>query len=314
MEVAGSKSIFNRSIEKHNLRYVQFLGDGDSKSFPAIQNTYADIEVEKLEYVGHVQKRVGTRLRNLKKNVKNIGRKGKLTNNMIDKLQNYYGIAVRANKGDLQSMKEAVHASYLHVSSSAKNNWHDHCPDGPTSWCRYKKDLATGVSKYKPGPGLPMSIICQIKPIFTELSKDTLLSKCLHGRTQNANECYNAMIWERVPKSTYVSLSLFRLGVFDAVANFNIGRKASVLVFEKLSMIPGRYCTKGCSDINRKRLFTASYKSQEIAKKRRKIIRVQSKSKSDKIEEKEGSLYEPGTFYYFIILLCNFEGYFSHFF
>jgi len=83
---------------------------------------------------------------------------------------------------------------------------------------------------------------------------------------------------------------------FDAVANFNIGRKASVLVFEKLSMIPGRYCTKGCSDINRKRLFTASYKSQEIAKKRRKIIRVQSKSKSDKIEEKEGSLYEPGAF------------------
>jgi hypothetical protein len=104
------------------------------------------------------------------------------------------------------------------------------------------------------------------------------------------------MIWERVPKTTYVSLTQFRFGVFDAVATFNIGRKASVLIFEKLSMIPGRYCTKGCANINRKRLFNSSYKNKESSKKRRKVIRGQSKSKSDKTEQKEGSLYEPGAF------------------
>ena len=67
MEVTGAKRIFGRSVEKHNLRYTKFLGDGDSKSFPAVKSIYPDIEVKKLECVGHVQKRVGTRLRNLKK-------------------------------------------------------------------------------------------------------------------------------------------------------------------------------------------------------------------------------------------------------
>ena len=106
--------------------------------------------------------------RNLKKNVKNIGGKEKLTNNMIDRLQNYYGIAIRSNKGDLQSI--AVYASYLHVASSSKNNWHDHCPDGPKSWCMYKKDTATGEPKYKSGPDLALNVICVIKPIFVSIA------------------------------------------------------------------------------------------------------------------------------------------------
>ena len=40
--------------------------------------------------------------------------------------------------------------------------------------------------------------------------------------------------WDRIPKDTYVSLSNLELGVYDAVANFNIGFKATVLVYEKL--------------------------------------------------------------------------------
>ena len=32
MEVTGAKKMFSRSIEKSNLRYVNFYGDGDSKS------------------------------------------------------------------------------------------------------------------------------------------------------------------------------------------------------------------------------------------------------------------------------------------
>ena len=138
MEVVGSKSIFSRSIDKDNLRYDQFLRDRDSKSFPAIKNTYTGIKVQKLECVGHVQKRVGTRLSQFEEEYQEYWWERKPTN-MIDRLQNYYGIAIRSNKGDLQSMKKAVYASYLHVASLTKNNWHDHCPDGQKSWCMYKK-------------------------------------------------------------------------------------------------------------------------------------------------------------------------------
>ena len=65
MEVAGAKNIFGRSVEKYGLQYLKFLGDGDSKSYPAVKSIYPGVEVEKLECIGHVQKRVGTRLRNL---------------------------------------------------------------------------------------------------------------------------------------------------------------------------------------------------------------------------------------------------------
>ena len=102
MEVSGSKRIFERSVRNRGLRYTKFLGDGDSKSFSSIKNVYSSVEVEKLECVGHVQKRVGSRLRSLKKNVKNLGGRGKLTDKTVDRLQNYYGIVVRGNVGNLR--------------------------------------------------------------------------------------------------------------------------------------------------------------------------------------------------------------------
>lgn len=86
-----------------------------------------------------------------------------------------------------------------------------------------------------------------VEQIFQELSSESLLSCCLHGRTQNANESFNLSIWKRVLKSTYVSLQTIKLGVDDAVSHFNDGSKASVLVFEMLSMIPRtQYMIKGC--------------------------------------------------------------------
>ena len=172
MEVIGAKRIFERSIDQHKLRYSDLYGDGDSKSFSAVKDVYPGITVTKLECVGHVQKRVGTRLRNLKKNVKELGGKRKLTNAMIDRLQNYYGIAVRQNSNNLDGMKTAIHATLFHVASSEHKNYHTHCPDGSGSWCKFKQDKANDTSNYKPGVGLPMEVISKVKPIYNDLSSD----------------------------------------------------------------------------------------------------------------------------------------------
>ena len=72
--------------------------------------------ITKKECVEHVQKRVGTALRKLKNEKKGLGGKGKLTDAMIDRLQNYYGIAIGSNVGDLAQMKKAIHASLLHCA------------------------------------------------------------------------------------------------------------------------------------------------------------------------------------------------------
>ena len=85
-------------------------------------------------------------------------------------------------------------------------------------------------------------------------------------------------------------------GVYDALANFNIGRKASVLVYAELNMLPGKHLVNGCTILNRKRLYLADYKNSESAKKRRKIIRGQKKNRQDKNSEKEGVLYDAGGF------------------
>lgn len=71
MESAGAVAIFSSSVEKYNLIYNEYLGDGDRSSFKDVVESepYKEFGVDpiKLECISHVQKRVGTRLRNLVK-------------------------------------------------------------------------------------------------------------------------------------------------------------------------------------------------------------------------------------------------------
>ena len=99
MEPAGTETIFRRSVTKHGLRYMQYLGDGDSKSYSRVKNAqppvYDNTDITKLECCGHVQKRMGRHLTNkvseLKKtpfvhngkNVKGIGGRGGLKKTAI---------------------------------------------------------------------------------------------------------------------------------------------------------------------------------------------------------------------------------------
>ncbi|GFW55616.1 uncharacterized protein TNCV_120001 [Trichonephila clavipes] len=72
--MSGVLSIFQRSETSRKASYTQYLGDGDSNGFLTIKEAkvYGNTEVEKLECVGHVQKRMGTRLRNILKTSKGI--------------------------------------------------------------------------------------------------------------------------------------------------------------------------------------------------------------------------------------------------
>ena len=108
MEASGAIEIFSQSIEKRKLMYSTFVSDGDSSCFGKVQakmkDTYGEsYVVVKEECVGHVQKRLGTALRNYKKNAKSqklsdgktVGGRGRLTDKVIDQMQNHYGKAIR---------------------------------------------------------------------------------------------------------------------------------------------------------------------------------------------------------------------------
>ncbi|KYN01367.1 hypothetical protein ALC62_07840 [Cyphomyrmex costatus] len=99
MEPDAVVEMFSRSEDAYEVRYAFYIGDGDSKTFKSIQDAkpYDDFPVTKKECIGHVQKRMGTRLRNLRKGAKNLGGRGKLTGKLIDELSIYYGLAIRRN-------------------------------------------------------------------------------------------------------------------------------------------------------------------------------------------------------------------------
>ena len=90
--------------------------------------------------------------------------------------------------------------------------------------------------------GLPQEAIKHLKLIFSDLSDDNLLRKCLHGKTQNQNESFNGFISRRIPKDRFVKMTTFELAVYDAVAHFNIDNLATVLLFDKVNIERG-YCT-----------------------------------------------------------------------
>jgi hypothetical protein len=59
MEVAGAKKIFQSSLPWYNVRFITFLGDGDSQTFNSVEQLKLygrNVTVSKLKCVGHVQK------------------------------------------------------------------------------------------------------------------------------------------------------------------------------------------------------------------------------------------------------------------
>ena len=75
MESDGVLGLYQRSIEKHNLRYSPFIGDGDSSAYKTIESTmpYGPLRyIPKAECTNHVTKRMGTGLRTLIQSHKGI--------------------------------------------------------------------------------------------------------------------------------------------------------------------------------------------------------------------------------------------------
>ncbi|KAJ4449305.1 hypothetical protein ANN_00703 [Periplaneta americana] len=102
-------------------------------------NVYGDSHpIEKEDCVNHVVKRNGTALCQLiiseTKKGTNLGSKraGSLMKNMVEKVQKYYGKAIRSNKDPAQ-MKTAIYAILDHYRSPDENPQHKKCPIGEDS-------------------------------------------------------------------------------------------------------------------------------------------------------------------------------------
>ncbi|XP_052128327.1 uncharacterized protein LOC113205481 isoform X2 [Frankliniella occidentalis] len=307
MEAIGVVRIFERSLQRGGVKFKTYIGDGDSKTYPALVKAkpYGDELIpEKAECVGHVQKRMGTRLRTLKKSYsgkkladgKSIGGRGRLTDQWIDKLSSFYGMAIRSSS-DVKTMKNKIWAIWHHYNSTDKKPTHHLCPKGENSWCNYNKAKSKGtLPKFKHKAALPGAVLTAIKPVFKDLSKEELLQKCVGGYTQNPNESLNNLIWKNVPKTVFCGRKTLEIGVHDAVIVFNSGQKGRLKVFEKLGITPGQFCVSYCNEKDTLRKTVAQKRVLETTKEARKAKRQKNKDTSEKQLAEEGVMYAPGAF------------------
>ncbi|ESO85563.1 hypothetical protein LOTGIDRAFT_155053 [Lottia gigantea] len=232
--------------------------------------------VENEDCVNHISKRMknglDTVITKLKAQGEPIDGKGRLTKERVKAIQNYYGRAIKDNAGDLEVMYRSTWAIYLHHFDDDENQ-HHRCPSGPESWCWYQRQLARGISTPSRGEHtapLPQRISQAILSVFERLCSKTLLSGCIRGATQNANESFNQLIWKQAPKHRFTSYQSVCHAVNLCCMEFNKGSKSALIVMEKAGLVPScnaeNFCLKRDAERKRQSLFQGTERFKKIRK------------------------------------------------
>ncbi|GFX48515.1 uncharacterized protein TNCV_584141 [Trichonephila clavipes] len=243
MEVDGMLRIFNRSEKLHNLKYSNYIGDGDTKTFNALSENKPygdDYLIQKIECVGHVQKRMG-----------------RLTDSLIDKLAHYYGNAIRCNSTSVKEMRKAIWAVWGHSCSTDDEPMHWFCPTNPNTWCKYNAAINNNLQNYKHKPSVAKAVRDVIKPVFADLSPPALLKKCLGGKTQNPNESLNSLIWKFCPKTIGSRLQIAEIAANLETSVFNDGNQILITILEKFGLKINRNVCVPLAERDNRRIFTS---------------------------------------------------------
>ncbi|GFX82437.1 uncharacterized protein TNCV_2871181 [Trichonephila clavipes] len=170
------------------------------------------------------------------------------------------------------------------------------CPEGSESWCRYQRAKAAGSPLKEIEQGLPNKIINQIKPTYLKLCNETLLKKCLHGKTQNCNESYNNILWNIVPKNIFIGLETFRLGALLALILYNSGYAGILSVIRNVNGSLPESVAQELLKFDKQRISTSLRHSLPIAKLSRKKKKQLEKQKVLRMKKTEGLVYSYGGF------------------
>ena len=209
-------------------------------------------------------------------------------------MQNYYGMAIRNNIGNLYAMKKAIGAILYHFTEIRDPyERHKFCPRDNNSWCKYwsKND-----KNYTPKNKIPVYVKNLLLPIFKDLSDDELLKKCMHGKTQNANEALNGIIWSRIPKTTFVGRETVEMGVHSAVLHYNDGRRGVLKVLQHFALT-GVVSEMAAIQLDKSRIKRMCKKSSDADKLRRQKLRSKKMGYTDNTKKNEPKdSYQSGGF------------------
>ncbi|XP_058810026.1 uncharacterized protein LOC131675170 [Phymastichus coffea] len=254
------------------------------------------MKVQKKECIGHVQKRMSSRLRALVKSKKGLGGRGKLTGNLIDELSKYYGLAICRNAhSSVDNMKKDIWCTLSHKMSTDEKPHHENCPTGTDSWCKWQRAKAEGtLDEFTHSKPLSDEVYETIKPIYEDLSKDELLDRRLGGFTQNSNESFNALLWSMAPKNVSSGLSTLSLCSDLAVCIFNDGILSVMEVMTVLDMTIRENCYNYCMEFDETRIALSERSLTDAAREARLSLRTSRTKEERENANLEGELYGPG--------------------
>ena len=305
MEVECALRLWRRSEMEHKLRYTTILCDGDSKAYDAIvkNQIYGPSKsVVKEDCINHVSKRMGTALRNLiatsKAQNDSITGKGKLTQEKVLKIQNYYGRAIKDYCNDISLLKKRIFAILFHLTSSDDHPKHMHCPPGTNSWCFWQRAIAASKDPgtHKEHDTLPSEIGRKLAPIFQRLTEENLLKRCARNKTQNANESFHSTIWKYCPKSVFVGRKTMGTAVALAMCRFSMGSSFQQILYTVMGIHAGTFLKHANAENDYQRLLSAEKKQTIAWKKRRHLLKFKRTKQKHQRETKEGETYCAGLF------------------
>ena len=89
------------------------------------------------------------------------------------------------------------------------------------------------------------------------------------GATQNQNESFNSLIWNRCPKTEFCSADIVEIASNLAVITFNSGQGALKGLLQRLNFHCGSTTLTFLHNKDDFRIWQAEYKGKELVKKRR---------------------------------------------
>ncbi|CAB3980863.1 Hypothetical predicted protein [Paramuricea clavata] len=202
---------------------------------------------------------MGTHLRELRqkhnklKDGKSVkGSKHRVTDKAMDKLQTYYGNAIRANvkpgklsaeeqKSQIAVMQKAIMAVLYHTCElSDETERHKYCPEGADSWCSYKRQ---GTLKRKDH---------HLDAVFL----DFLLPEITRLKLQSI-----------APKHRYKGPKVVEMAVMSAITHFNSGASSSHDVMRAASIPPAEFTSEGNAKKDKSRISRSIQKASMRKKK-----------------------------------------------
>ena len=284
-----------------------------SEDYVKWENEHLDGSVDcnrviKLDCIGHVQKRLGKALYEFQRTALKLedgkpvkGRQGRLTKTAIEKMKRSYGKAIRNNVNkDINSVEERdaavqvmqteIMAGLYHSLKLPNKERHKYCPNN--SWCRYKKKIPCPDKPHHLDPVFEK----YLHPIYERLSDPALLSRCLPGFTQNANESINSLVWIRCPKHKWHGRKRILLATASATLQFSAGATAKHEVMARAGLAVGGHTRKESTRRDSERIKKAEKRIQDQHKKYRVARRQAKQRDEEQRRQKEGTTYSAGAF------------------